>query len=191
MVPLHGENRILVAFGLQQMEQVLRPGLGAIRAAARIKNKKITAEEIAFIIAPRLNAAGRMGDAVRAFDLLLAKEKEEACLLAQELQEENNRRQALEAKIFKEACTLVAEGPPENVGRSFLLLAHEEWHPGVLGIVASRMVERFSRPVMLIALEGGRGQGSGRSFGDFDLGRHLSCAARCCRDLVGIVRRPV
>lgn len=169
VVPLQGENRVLVASGLQQMENSMRPGLQALRAVAGAKNKQITAEEIAFIIAPRLNAAGRMGDAKRAFDLLLAGEKEKADLMARELQTENSRRQTLEAKIFKEATARVSEGPPEKVGRDFLLLADEEWHPGVLGIVASRLAERFSRPAMLIALDCGEGQGSGRSFGDFDL----------------------
>ncbi|MGI6308853.1 MAG: single-stranded-DNA-specific exonuclease RecJ [Dethiobacteria bacterium] len=178
LVPLHDENRILVAHGLQQMEQALRPGLQAIRAAAGVKNKRLTTDEIAFIIAPRLNAAGRMGDAARALHLLLEEEKEKASQMAQELQKENSRRQALELKIFKEACTLVTESPPEKVGRSFLLLAREDWHPGVLGIVASRMVERFNLPVILMALENGIGQGSGRSCGDFDLAAALKqCSA--------------
>ena len=161
-----------------KMEQALRPGLQAIRAAAGVKNKRLTTEEIAFIIAPRLNAAGRMGDAARALHLLLEEEKEKASQMAQELQKENSRRQALELKIFKEACTLVTESPPEKVGRSFLLLAREDWHPGVLGIVASRMVERFNLPVILMALENGIGQGSGRSCGDFDLAAALKqCSA--------------
>lgn len=174
VVPLKGENRALVALGLKQMGKAMRPGLKAIREVAGVKNEKVTAEEIAFIIAPRLNAAGRMGNAERALKLLLAAEKEEASLLARELQAENNRRQALEAKILKEACALVQAGPPERVGQDFLLLARPGWHTGVLGIVASRLAERFSRPALLIALENGedgesRGEGSGRSFGDFDL----------------------
>ncbi len=173
VVPLQGENRVLVSFGLQQMGEALRPGLEAIRAVAGLKKKIITAEEIAYIIAPRLNAAGRMGDATRAVELLMAREKEGAYLLAQELQAENKRRQALEAKIVKEASTLVLSEPPEKIGQDFLLLASEQWHPGVLGIVASRLAERFNRPVMLIALEKGIGQGSGRSFGDFDLEKAL------------------
>jgi single-stranded-DNA-specific exonuclease RecJ len=177
VVPLQQENRVLVVSGLQQMDQNLRPGLEAVRSVSGIKNKKITATEIAFFIAPRLNAAGRLGDARRAFDLLLAGKEEEADLLARELQTENNRRQALEAKIFKEASALVAESAPAEVGRNFLLLAREGWHPGVLGIVASRLVERFNRPAMLVGLEGGKGRGSGRSYGDFDLGSALkSCS---------------
>lgn len=185
VVPLKGENRVLVASGLQQMEKTMRPGLKAIREVAGVKNKKITAEEIAFIIAPRLNAAGRLGNAERALNLLQATEKEEVFSLARELQAENNRRQALEAMIFKEASALVQEGPPEKVGQDFLLLAREGWHTGVLGIVASRLAERFSRPALLIALENGedgmsRGEGSGRSFGDFD----LEAALKQCRALL-------
>lgn len=182
LVPLRGENRILVVHGLRLMGKMLRPGLRAIRAAAGMKNDILTAEEIAFVIAPRLNAAGRMGDATRALDLLLEEKEENAFQMARELQKENSRRQALELKIFKEACSLVVAGPPEKVGRNFLLLASADWHPGVLGIVASRMVERFNLPVILLALEAGIGRGSGRSCGGFDLTAALK---RCSALLLG------
>lgn len=173
VVPLRDENRVLVVYGLQQMAKLLRPGLRALRTAAGVRNDKLTAEEIAFIIAPRLNAAGRMGDAKRALYLLMEEKEEKALQTARELQAENSRRQELEQEIFKEAYSLAVESPPEKVGRSFLLLAEKNWHPGVLGIVASRMVERFNRPVILMALEEGIGQGSGRSCGDFDLAAAL------------------
>ena len=182
VVPLRAENRVLVVYGLQQMAKLLRPGLQALRTVAGAGNDKLTAKEIAFVIAPRLNAAGRMGDASRALNLLMEEKEEKALQIAWELQAENSRRQELELKIFKEACSLAAEGPPEKVGRSFLLLAEKDWHPGVLGIVASRMVERFNLPVILMALEEGVGQGSGRSCGDFDLAAALK---KCSTLLLG------
>lgn len=182
VVPLRDENRVLVVHGLQQMAKLLRPGLQALRTVAGVRNDKLTAEEIAFIIAPRLNAAGRMGDASRALHLLMEKKEEAAFQMAKELQAENSRRQELELKIFEEACHLVVESPPEKVGRSFLLLAEKNWHPGVLGIVASRMVERFNLPVILLTLEKEIGQGSGRSCGDFDLAAALK---KCSTLLLG------
>lgn len=166
--PLVGENRILVVHGLAQMEQNLRPGLKALCEAAALNKGKITAGDLAYIISPRLNAAGRMGDASRSLHLLLEKERERAQRIADELHEENKRRQALELKTFKEACSMV-EGEDNIHRRYFILLASEGWHSGVLGIVASRMVEKYSVPVILLALENGVGKGSGRSAGGFDL----------------------
>ncbi len=179
--PLVGENRILVVHGLMQMRRNPRPGLKALCEAAALNKERITARDLAFIIAPRLNAAGRMGDASRSFYLLLEKEIEDVQKIAEELHEENKRRQALELKIFNEACSMVEEGK-ESQGRYFILLAGEGWHSGVLGIVASRMVEKYNVPAILIALEDGVGKGSGRSTGNFDL---FSALGQCKSILVG------
>ncbi|MDO9536513.1 MAG: single-stranded-DNA-specific exonuclease RecJ, partial [Bacillota bacterium] len=177
--PLVGENRTFVFHGLLKMENNLRPGLEAVCETAGLHKKKLTAKEIAFFIAPRLNAAGRLGDASRALFLLLEKEKERASEMALELHEENKRRQALGLKTFKEACAVVEKGR-EEAGDNLILLASDDWHHGVLGIVASRMVEKYNVPVILIAMENGIGKGSGRSTGDFD----LTLALKKCQSLM-------
>jgi single-stranded-DNA-specific exonuclease RecJ len=177
--PLRGENRTFVYHGLLKMENNLRPGLEAVCETAGLHKKKLTAKEIAFFIAPRLNAAGRLGDASRALFLLLEKVKERASEMAFELHEENKRRQVLGSKTFKEACAVVEKGRDE-AGTNLILLASDGWHHGVLGIVASRMVEKYSVPVILIAMENGIGKGSGRSAGDFD----LTLALKECQSLM-------
>jgi single-stranded-DNA-specific exonuclease len=186
MVPLLGENRVLVTHGLRRMEFALRPGLAALCEAAA--GGKITAETISFIIAPRLNAAGRLGDATRALELLLAENMEDARPLAGELHEENKRRQQVEANILKEASKMAGE-MAENEG-DFLLLAAPDWPQGVIGIVASRLLEQYQRPVMLISLAGGQGKGSGRSGEDFNLNAALTECAPCFRLLAVIIVLP-
>lgn len=177
--PLIGENRVFVYHGLLKMENNLRPGLDAVCGTAGLSKKKLTAKDIAFFIAPRLNAAGRLGDASRALFLLLEKETIRASEMALELHEENKRRQALGLKTFNEACAEVEKGRAE-AGDKLILLASDAWHHGVLGIVASRMVEKFNVPVILIAMENGIGKGSGRSTGDFD----LTFALKKCQSLL-------
>jgi single-stranded-DNA-specific exonuclease RecJ len=169
VVPLVGENRILVAEGLAAMENNLRPGLKALCKVAGLKNNRLTAEDIAFILAPRLNAAGRLGDAALSLSLLLEIDEKIAQDKAHKLHKENIRRQKLEKEIMAEACKIVEESAGEFPDSHFLLLAREGWHPGVLGIVANRVAEKYHLPAILIALEGRQGQGSGRSAGNFDL----------------------
>ncbi len=166
MVPLLGENRILVSHGLRRMAKAPRPGLATLCEVAAA-GEKITTETISFLIAPRLNAAGRLGDASRALNLLMAESMEEAGPLAMELHEENKRRQQIEADILSEAMKL-AEEMPENEG-DFLLLAAPGWAQGVIGIVASRLLEQYERPVILISIAEGVGKGSGRSGEDFNI----------------------
>jgi len=175
--PLLGENRIFVTHGLRMMGERPRAGLKALARAAGLSRDRFTAEDIAFIISPRLNAAGRMGEASRSLRLIMEEDEARAFEIAGELNEENSRRQGLEAAIFAEACRMV-EDYPEERGRNLLILAREGWHHGVLGVVASRMVEKYNRPVVLIAVEEGIGKGSGRSTGDFNLTAALeSCSA--------------
>ena len=169
VVPLKEENRVFVAQGLQQMKKGLRPGLEGLCVVSGLDVENLDAEKLAFVLAPRLNAAGRLGNAETSFNLLLERDREAALKLAEELQRENNRRQSLEAQIFNEAFDMAQRQQEKGEGENFLLLASENWHHGVLGIVASRMMERFNIPVMLIALEEGIGKGSGRSLQGFDI----------------------
>lgn len=167
--PLLGENRILVVNGLKQLAENPRPGLAALYEAAGLQKSRLSADDVAFLIAPRLNAAGRMGSAEPAIRLLLAEDEEKARELAQILNEANNQRQLIEARVLAEACAMAERELAEKEQVFFLLLACPGWHQGVLGIVASRMVELYNLPVILISLENGSGKGSGRSWGDFNL----------------------
>ncbi len=178
--PLLGENRILVAYGLEAMERALRPGIQALCQVAGLSRPTLTTEDVAYILSPRLNAAGRLGNADMALNLLLMKNLEEAIPVARHLHQENSRRQKLEADILAEAHTLAEYSFGEDPERKFLLLAREGWHQGVLGIVASRMTEKYRLPVMLLALQEGLGRGSGRSAGGFSLIEALEN----CQDLL-------
>ncbi len=180
LVPLHGENRIIVSYGLQVLQKSRGPGLDALMQVAKLsENKQLSAEDIGFSMAPRLNAAGRLGQARLAVELLTTDNAQRAISLASHIDQLNQSRQKVERKIFKQAKELVAEheGWDEH---PILVLAHTEWHPGVIGIVASRIAERFERPTLLIAMndEDQLGQGSGRSFADFDLHAALSACAK-------------
>ncbi|HHU76598.1 MAG TPA: single-stranded-DNA-specific exonuclease RecJ [Firmicutes bacterium] len=178
IVPLLGENRILAYQGLQKMNQGLRPGLGSLCQIAGLGDTEITARQIAFMIAPRLNAPGRLGEALPALNLLLEKEPGAAQKLAKELHNVNFRRQEIEKSVFAEACSFIDKKALDK--KKFLLLAHEEWNPGVLGIVAGRMVERYNLPAILLTLEKGIATGSGRSCGGFD----INGALRKCDSLL-------
>ncbi|MCA9025139.1 MAG: single-stranded-DNA-specific exonuclease RecJ [Planctomycetaceae bacterium] len=179
VVPLLGENRILVSYGLNVLRTSQSPGLGALMQVAGLTEKtELTSEDIGFSLAPRLNAAGRLGQARLAVELLTTDNAQRAISLANHIDQLNQNRQTVERRIFKQAKELVAEheGWDEHAA---LVLAHPDWHPGVIGIVASRIAEHFERPAVLIALneEEKLGQGSGRSFADFDLHSGLSACA--------------
>ncbi len=170
VVPLCGENRVFVAHGLKQMHLNLPPGLKALCGTTGLDSQSLSSEDIAYVIAPRLNAAGRMGSASRSLYLLLEKNADAAQELALELHRENSQRQAVEAKIFEEACSMADEGYNKDKDEPcFLLLCKDGWHQGVLGVVASKMAEKYRCPVIILSLEEGIGKGSGRSFGDFNL----------------------
>jgi single-stranded-DNA-specific exonuclease len=178
VAPLRGENRIFVRYGLKLLNEAQRPGIRAMIRAAGLEGKSLTSGRIGFILAPRLNAAGRLGSALRGVDLLLTPSEHEANPIARELEELNARRQEIDRATLERARALVKEMDlPSTFG---IVLAEQGWHAGVIGIVASRIVEEFGRPAVLIALDGDEGKGSGRSISAFDL--HGGLAE--CRDLL-------
>ncbi len=177
VVPLRGENRDLVAAGLQEAAAHPRMGLLKLAEKARIRIEELRSDHIAFQLAPRINAAGRLGNGVAGLELLFSDSAEDATRLAAELDEANVERRSIEAAIYGEAmATLESEFHP---GQRTIVLASRDWHPGVIGIVASRIQSVYYRPVVLIALdEEGRGRGSGRSVHGFNLADALAA----CKD---------
>lgn len=167
VAPLRGENRVFVRYGLKMLAETRNVGMRALIRAAGLDGKQLTAGRIGFILAPRLNAAGRMGHAIRGVELLLTEDEHEANVIARELEELNYRRQEIDHATLVEARERVLELDLDDVYG--IVLADESWHPGVIGIVASRLVEEFGRPAILIALSGDQGKGSGRSISKFDL----------------------
>lgn len=163
VVPLVGENRILARFGLEGLRASSHPGFQALLATAGVGDETLDAHHVGFVLAPRLNAAGRMGHARLAFELLTRADADRAREIAIYLEEQNRRRQSIERKIVKQAREMVSEQRADSDARRAIVLACEGWHAGVLGIVAARLVEEFHRPAVLIAVENGQGQGSGRS----------------------------
>lgn len=175
-MPLLGENRALVRLGLEELKKAERPGLRALMEVTGLKWESLDAEKIVWVLAPRLNAAGRLGSARPALELLLTSSFQRAWELAQTLNLQNQTRQLLEEQIWTEALVQAEEAVAR--GEPGLVLAGKGWHPGVLGIVAARLVERFRRPTILISLEpSGKGRGSGRAQEGVDLFKILkSCA---------------
>ncbi|WP_018085630.1 single-stranded-DNA-specific exonuclease RecJ [Desulfurispora thermophila] len=177
VVPLRGENRLLVRYGLPALEAGNRPGIAALCRVAGVTGRALGTREVGFALAPRLNAAGRMGDAGPAVELLLTGDEARAQELAQFLQRANQERQQVENLVMAEAMGMV-DGDPGLAGRAVLVLAGEKWHPGVIGIVAARLVEKYGRPVLLISLQGEHGKGSGRSVPGFHLYEALAACAQ-------------
>jgi single-stranded-DNA-specific exonuclease len=179
VVPLLDENRALASAGLRALARSQKPGLQALMRAARVDPAAVDTGAVAFRLAPRINAAGRLGHPGAAFELLLTEDREEALRLASRLEELNRERQIVEDRIVRAAIAKVEEWPEAKRARRAYVLADADWHEGVIGIVASRLVERFTRPVVLIA--GGDDElwkGSGRSLPAFDLhGGLAACSA--------------
>ena len=177
VVPLVDENRGLVSAGLRRLARTNRPGLVALMRAARIDPAEADAGAIGFRLAPRLNAAGRLGHPRAALELLLTDDPGEAARLAAKLEELNCDRQVVEERILRDALAQIAAWPEALRRRGGYVVAGEEWHRGVIGIVASRLVERFHRPVVLIAGGEDVWTGSGRSIPAFDLHAALGACA--------------
>ena len=169
VVPLVDENRGLVIAGLRALATTQKPGLRELMRVARVDPARADSTALGFRLAPRLNAAGRLGRPEAALELLLTEERETAARLAAQLEELNRDRQTVEQRILRAAVDEVESWPEARRARRGYVLAGEDWHEGVIGIVASRLVERYNRPVVLIAGTDGDWKGSGRSIPGFDL----------------------
>lgn len=176
VVPLLDENRIFVKYGLAGLTAGERTGVAALKEVSGVTGD-VGCGAVGFRLAPRLNAAGRLEDAAPGVELLLTSDRKTAAAIAADLDAGNTERQALERRILQEAIAMVKDNPKLK-GKKSIVLASGEWHPGVIGIVASRMVEMFHRPAILIALKDGNGKGSGRSIPRF----HLHDALKACSD---------
>jgi single-stranded-DNA-specific exonuclease len=181
VVALVGENRSLVRRGLQALAGTAKPGLRALMSVARVDPGKVNERAVGFGLAPRINAAGRLYRADAALELILTQDPLRAAQIADELDRANSERRHTEQAIRIQAEAQIAQlGEPE--GRSAYVLAGEAWHPGVIGIVASRLAERHRRPVVLISLDGDTARGSGRSIEGYDLlGGLTVCAEHLVR----------
>lgn len=181
VVPLVAENRILTRFGLRKLADTRWPGLRALIEVAGLANRAVRAGHVGYVLGPRLNAAGRIGDAMEGLALLLSDDPADAQERARRLEVQNEQRQELDTRILQEAVEVIeAEADLE---RDYgLVVARDGWHAGVIGIVASRVVERFARPAVLVAWEGDVGKGSARSIPGFDLHAALAeCAPLLAR----------
>lgn len=167
VAPLRGENRVLVRYGLKLLAETTHAGLRALLRSSGLEGKPLTAGRVGFVLAPRLNAAGRIADAKLGLRLLLAEREDEVNVIARELEELNRARQELDRGVLDDALRQL--DVPENRDRFAYVLSREGWHAGVIGIVASRIVEQTARPAVLVAIENGIGKGSGRSITPFDL----------------------
>lgn len=178
IVPLRGENRIIAALGLRHMQQHRRIGLRVLCRVAERPIETVSSEDISYMLAPRLNAAGRLEDARTAFHLLLCEDETEAARLARELDQTNRQRQEIEQAVFNDAVAEIDAWVQPD--RCSIVVARAGWHPGVIGIVASRLQQRYQRPVFVLSLdESGMARGSGRSGTNFD----LMAALASCADL--------
>ena len=170
VMPLQGENRVFVARGLESLAHTKRPGIAALMAECGCAPETVSASSIGFMLAPRINAAGRMGQIDLAVELFLTDDPDKAAEAARGLCELNRQRQAVESEIYRQAVSMLPMGkPPEAI-----VLADESWHQGVVGIVASRIVEEYACPTFLICLDGEHGKASSRSHGGFNLFASLS-----------------
>ena len=173
VMPLLGENRVFVSQGLEALANTRRPGIAALMAEAGCDPTHLNASSIGFMLAPRINAAGRMGQIELAIELFLTDDPVRAVEVARALCDLNRSRQAVETEIFQQAVSMLPQGEiPEAI-----VLADESWHQGVVGIVASRMAEEYCCPTFLICLDGDHGKASSRSYGGFNLFSSLSALA--------------
>ena len=170
VMPMQGENRVFVSQGLKSLKNTRRPGIAALMKESACAPENLNATSIGFMLAPRINAAGRMGKIELATELFLTKDPERATYLAKALCDLNRQRQAVESEIYEEAIGMLPlERTPEAI-----VLAGETWHQGVVGIVASRIAEEYNCPAFLICMDGDHGKASSRSYGGFNLFSSLS-----------------
>jgi len=184
IVDLRGENRVLTSFGLKALPECKLSGIQALIESAGLTGHRLDSFHIGFRLAPMLNAAGRMGHARLAVELLTSEKPIRSMQIAEYLKEQNKQRQQYERKIFKQACEMIIERNLHHPDRKSIVLANENWHTGVIGIVASRIVDKFYRPTIMInagAAENGIAQGSARSIHGFCL---LSAIRACSQHLI-------
>ncbi|HEX37489.1 MAG TPA: single-stranded-DNA-specific exonuclease RecJ [Candidatus Cloacimonetes bacterium] len=174
IVPLTGENRIIARLGIERLQQRKNIGINYLLNLSGLKKLQIKSSDIVFKLAPRINAAGRMGSADRAVELMTATSPDLAKKLALSIDSENFKRQKIDQETFRTACNMIEAKYPNMNETYFIVLAAEDWHPGVIGIVASKIVEKYNRPTILITLSEGEGSGSGRSIQNFDIFECLS-----------------
>jgi len=179
IVPLIDENRVFVKEGLLKINSNLEVGIQALIDVAGLRMGKMDVGQIVFGMAPRLNAVGRLGDAMRAVELLITRSASQANLLAKELESENRRRKEIDNVTLDQAMEEIDSTYDPEVDRAIVLM-REKWHPGVIGIVASRIIEKFYRPTIMITIENGIGKGSARSIPGFD----IYDALKKCEDLL-------
>ncbi len=186
MVPLVDENRILVKYGLHELTHGKRIGIKALKEVCGISGSAITSYLVAFRLAPRINAPGRLSRAVKSVELLTTEDYGVAQQLALSLEQDNSQRQQLEARIVKEACKLI-EATPQWEERKSIVLAGSDWHPGVIGICASRILDKYYKPSILISCseDKGIGKGSARSPESFDLYKGLKASAHLLQNYGG------
>ena len=173
VMPLQGETRVFVARGLESLRNTKRPGIAALMAESGCDPQNVTASSIGFMLAPRINAAGRMGQIDLAIDLFLTDDPQRAAELSHRLCELNRQRQAVESEIYAQAISML----PSDHTPDAIVLADESWHQGVVGIVASRIAEEYACPTFLICLDGEHGKASSRSHGGFNLFSSLTTLA--------------
>ncbi|MEC9373129.1 MAG: DHHA1 domain-containing protein, partial [Planctomycetota bacterium] len=178
VVPLLEENRVLARFGLSVIRSTRFVGLNALIEASSLDAERVSVEDVGFRLAPRLNACGRLGHAQEAVELLTTQDKKRAAEIAAELTRTNERRRAVEREIAAQAADFAEVAGMTGPDRRAIVLAHESWHPGVVGIVCSRLVERFGRPTILLQREGDRCAGSCRSVDGFDIHDALTACAK-------------
>ncbi len=179
IVPLTGENRVLVKEGLEQINTNPRPGIAALIRSARMEPGNLSAGQVVFTIAPRVNAVGRLGDANRSVELFTTDDPEKAIELARVLEDENTERRKIDEMTFSHAMNLLEE-TVDMENDPAIVLHFDDWHPGVIGIVASRMVEKFHRPTIMLTTIDGVAKGSARSIPGFNIYEAL----QNCEDLL-------
>lgn len=168
LVPLTGENHILAKHGLEELSGTAKPGLRALKSVSQLSEKVIDTYSVGFLLAPRLNAAGRLGEAEKSVKLLTSEDMVESLKLATGLDEENRNRQQIQEDVIREAKEMIKKNV--NLKTEYtIVLESENWHPGVIGIAASKIVDMYHRPTILIALKNGTGKGSGRSIEPFNI----------------------
>lgn len=185
VVPLIDENRVIARFGLSRLRATKNEGLAALIAASGLAGESVKEEDVGFKLAPRLNACGRMGHAREAVELLTTATGQRAIDIAEQLTRQNNERRRVELAIFEHAAELAVERGMTAPDRRAIVLAHKDWHQGVVGIVCSRLVERFHRPTLLLQDHGEECHGSGRSIEGFNLHAAIEACAPHLRSFGG------